>query len=155
VTNQGTCTCGLFERGVASGHFCVPSLMDFSTASKRERRVEDKLLYDTNNCPEHQPAQKSQSLAMQNLSLHFRGSKKSLSSLLYLMDCSWPDTERHSTLDTQVVVFSLSSCQDPRPRYIVAPAFASSACAHKATRIDLVTFDSSLPNLVSVIARRC
>lgn len=147
MTNQGTCTCGLFERGVASGHFCVPSLMHFSTASKRERRFEDKLFYDTNNSPEHQPAQKSQSLAMQNLSLHFR-SKKSLSSLLCLMDCSWPDTERHSTLDAQVVVFSLSSCQDPWLRYIVAPAFASSACAHKATRIDLVTFDSSLPNLV-------
>jgi hypothetical protein len=111
--NQGTCTRGLFERGVASEHFHVqistsfyrarPHFGDFKgprpdmsvrpktpekesqikhlrfslrpeficnfhAASKYGRRVEDRLLCDTNNCPEHQPAQKSQPLAMQNRS---------------------------------------------------------------------------------------
>jgi hypothetical protein len=67
-------------------------ICNFHAASKYGRRVEDRLLCDTNNCPELQPAQKSQSSAMQNRSLHFRESKKSLSSLLCL--------KRHSTLES-------------------------------------------------------
>jgi hypothetical protein len=162
--NQGTCTRGLFERGVASEHFHVqistsfyrarPHFGDFKgprpdmsvrpktpekesqikhlrfslrpeficnfhAASKYGRRVEDRLLCDTNNCPEHQPAQKSQPLAMQNRSPPpLSRVEESLSSFLCLMDCSWPDTDRHSTLTTRhssrsfqpLRQYSFSSC---------------------------------------------
>lgn len=122
-------------------------ICDFHAASKYGRRVEDRLLCDTNNCPEHQPAQKSQSLAMQNRSLPPLSRVEEISfissllgGLLVARHGATLDT-RHSPLDTRhssrsfqpLHHYSFSSCHSIypfpslQPRALRAPSPAIGA----------------------------